>query len=369
MRKPQLFSSSEMHQRIFQIREKMQDRDLDAVIACDGANVRYATGFKGEPRTLLILPNELVLFTSFRTIAWAQEQTRSLGESIELSTHPQPADEIIKRLPQPSFKIGIDQSISATALNSWQKRLTPHQITPCPIIETVRQCKSSAEIALMQQSQRINEDIFNAVLPQICPGMTERGIQGIILSEMAQRKEVEGYSFTPIVACGPSCWEIHHLPDQTVTQTDDLLLIDHGIFHQGYASDMTRVVCLGKPSCEIVDVHQTVNAARQAAIEAARPGLTNHDLDRIARDIIEASGHGKTFTHGLGHSIGLQTHDPILNLSQTTPEIPLKPGMALTVEPGIYLENRFGIRIEDTIVITSEGARNLTAQSTEISSN
>jgi Xaa-Pro aminopeptidase len=355
-----------MQMRISRIREKMQSLELDAVIACDAANVRYTTGFKGEPRTLLILPDELFLYTSFRTISWAREQTLALQDSLELSTAPSPVQELKNRLPAAPLKIAIDQSISATALASWQKQLAPHQVEPHPVIETIRQTKSDAEISLMQESQQINEAIFNAVLPQIRPGMTERGIQGIILSEMAIREEIEGYSFTPIVACGPGCWEIHHLPDQTATRPGDLLLIDHGIFYKGYASDMTRVVCLGEPSSEMIEVHQVVNAARQAAIDAARPGVTNHDLDRIARAIIEASGHGKTFTHGLGHSIGLQTHDPGLNLSKNTPEVSLKPGMSLTIEPGIYLENKFGIRIEDTIVINPDGAKNLSSQTPEI---
>lgn len=361
-----LLTTSEMQRRISRIREKMRALEIEAVLASEASNVRYATGFKGEPRTLLILPDHLVLYTSFRTISWAREQTRLLKDSLELSTAPSPADDILKRLPENHLKIAIDQSISAAALANWQRQLAPHQIEPHPVIETIRQTKSPAEIALMQKSQQINETIFNAVLPQIRPGMTERGLQGIILSEMATCEEVEGYSFNPIVACGPSCWEIHHLPDQTITRPGDLLLIDHGVFHQGYASDMTRVVCLGKPSSEIREIHQIVNSARQAAIDAARPGATNYDLDRIARDIIEASGHGNTFTHGLGHSIGLQTHDPGLNLSKNTPEVPLKPGMTLTIEPGIYLENKFGIRIEDTIFITTNGAKNLTSQSTEI---
>jgi Xaa-Pro aminopeptidase len=366
MSQANLFSVQEIQARISRIRQKMKSLEIDAVISSDASNVRYTTGFKGEPRTLLILLDSIVLYTSFRTISWACQQTRPLEESLELSTKPAPAKEIKKRLPAIPLKIAIDQSITAAALFQWQKQLAPHQVESHHVIETIRQTKSPAEIAIMQQSQQLNEEIFNAILPQIHPGMTERGIQGLILSEMATREEIEGYSFNPIVACGPGCWEIHHLPDPTVTRPGDLLLIDHGIFHQGYASDMTRVVCLGEPSAEMREVHQIVNSARQAAIDATRPGVTSHELDRIARDIIEASGHGKTFTHGLGHSIGLQTHDPGLNLSQNTPEVTLEPGMALTIEPGIYLENQFGIRIEDTIIVTPEGSKNLTSQQTEI---
>ncbi len=361
-----LFTLTEMQQRIACIREKMDSLNLGAVIACDASNVRYTTGFKGEPRSLLILPDTLILFTSFRTISWAREQTKLLEEEIELSTTSSPSKLIKKRLPTPPLKIAIDQNVSAANLVYWQKKLAPHEVEPLSIIETIRQTKSPAEISIIQQSQKINETILNAVLPQIRPDLTERVIQGLILAEMAKREEVEGYSFPPIVANGPNCWEIHHLPDQSVSRYGDLLLLDHGVFYQGYASDMTRMVCLGNSSERMREIHQVVNLARQTAIDAARPGITNHDLDRVARNIIEASGLGKNFTHGLGHSIGLQTHDPGVNLSQNAPEIPLATGMTLTIEPGIYLEKQFGIRVEDTIVITTDGSQNLTSQSTEI---
>ncbi|MEN8773385.1 MAG: aminopeptidase P family N-terminal domain-containing protein, partial [Akkermansiaceae bacterium] len=134
-----LFTPSEMQRRISRIREKMRALEIEAVLASEASNVRYATGFKGEPRTLLILPDHLVLYTSFRTISWAREQTRLLNDSLELSTAPSPADDILKRLPEAHLKIAIDQSISAAALANWKRQLAPHQIEPHPVIETIRQ--------------------------------------------------------------------------------------------------------------------------------------------------------------------------------------------------------------------------------------
>lgn len=360
------FTPAEMAHRLDRIRSLMSSLGLDALVTRDTANIRYATGFKGEPGTLLITPDSLILWTSFRTLPWAEEQTAILGSSIQLSTQPSPLDDLSQFVPSTESQIGVDSNTSSSALSTWRQTLAPHNLIPTTVIEQSRQIKSAAEIAIMQESQQINEAIFNAILPKIQPGMTERGIQGLILSEMATREEVDRYSFTPIVAAGPNCWEIHHLPDQTITRPGDLLIIDLGIIYRGYASDMTRSVCLGKATTEMNDIHHIVNSARQSAIDALKPGITNHEVDRIARDIITDAGHGRTFTHGLGHSIGLETHDPGLNLSPQSPETKLRKGMVLTIEPGIYLENKFGIRIEDTVVVTANAPGNLTVQSTDI---
>jgi len=249
---------------------------------------------------------------------------------------------------------------------SLQSDFAPHSLEPADPIERVRQIKSPAEVALLQKSQRINEAIFNAILPLIRVGMTERAVQGLILAEMAATEDVDRYSFMPIVASGANAWEIHHLPDGSIVQRDQMLLIDLGIFYQGYASDMARAVCLGKVSDEMRDVHSKVREAQRSSIAAMRPGARTHEIDRIARDIISAAGHGRSFTHGLGHSIGLETHDPGLNLSTATPDTELEAGMAFTVEPGIYIENGFGVRCEDVVIVTDEGTTNITGQSPDL---
>jgi Xaa-Pro aminopeptidase len=344
----------------------MEQLELDAVVSTNPANVRYLTGFKGEPRTLLITANELLLVTHLRTLPWAEAQTKALDPHLEIQTSTKPAELISNRLSNHSFKIGIDAGTSHAALQGWRETLAPHTIDPHTVIEHVRQIKSPAEVALMEKSQRLNEAILAAVLPQIRPHMNERGVQGLILSEMAKQEAIDAYSFTPIVATGPSCWEIHHLPDHTVIGNNQMLLIDLGVMHQGYASDMTRTVCLGKASDEMKEIHSLVGAALEAAIEGAVPGRSNREIDRIARGIISEAGHGEVFTHGLGHQIGLETHDPAPPLSQGAPEISLESGMVFTIEPGVYHKEQFGVRTEDVIVITDGRPRNLTRPSHEL---
>ena len=360
------FSTSEMAGRLKRVRHSMAGLGLDALITTNTANIRYATGFRGEPGTLLVTQNEAILFTSFRTLAWAMTQTASLSSALEISIEVDALSGIQKRLCNSPLALGVDSTISHHALLKWRDQFPLHKIHPTIVIEQIRQIKSSTEIALLHKSQQITEQVFNSILPAIRPGMTERAVQGLILAEMAANDDIDCYSFEPIIAAGPNCWEIHHLPDRTIINPDDLLLIDLGVIYQGYASDMTRMVCLGKASPEMQEIHGIVQAAQQSAIDTMSPGISSHEIDQTARDIIEASGHGKSFTHGLGHSIGLETHDPGLNLSPRAPETKLVPGMAFTVEPGIYLEGRFGVHIEDIVIITDEGNQTITSQAPDL---
>jgi len=360
---PSSFSSEEMSSRLVRIRAEMVAHDLHALITSNQANIRYATGFRGEPHTLLLTADEAVLYTSFRTLPWAQQQTEALESHIEISIATPPLKQIAEKLTGSAKHIGIDHSTSHTSFLFLEQQFATHTLKPCSIIEHTRRCKSPAEIDLLRKSQQINEAIFNATLPQIRPGMTERTVQGIILTEIATREEVDSYSFTPIVAAGANAWEIHHLPDHTEILASDMLLLDLGVIYQGYASDMTRTICMGHATEMMREVYDTVGQAQAAAITAMLPGASTHEIDSAAREVITKAGFGTGFTHGLGHSIGLETHDPGLNLSPSTPDEILAPGMAFTVEPGTYLENTFGVRTEDIVIITEDGHENITQQS------
>lgn len=363
------FSAQEMRSRLAAIRAHVHASGLQALITQNQANIRYATGFRGEPGTLLLTQDTALLFTSFRTLPWAQKQTQVLASELELSIDP-PFPEILKRLAEPKLPIGVDQTLSHLRFLDLKRHFPPYHLQTCSSIEQTRRCKSPAEIELLAQSQQLNEEIFQAVLPRIQLGMSERVVQGLILTELAQRPEVDAASFAPIVATGGNTWEIHHLPDESEIRNNNLLLLDLGVIYRGYASDMTRTIALGTPSSEMREVYETVGQAQEAAIAAMKPGDQTHAIDSAARKIIGATAQARSFTHGLGHSIGLETHDPGLNLSPYSPDEVLLPGMAFTVEPGIYLadgaEPGFGVRTEDVVVVTAEGNRNLTKQSKDL---
>lgn len=349
------FSEVEMAHRLARIRKEMRRDGVDCLLSTDASTVRYATGFRGEPRTLFLTADDVLLHTSFRTLAWAQAQT----QGIELSCAADPLAEIGRRLSG-SMVIGVDSGISH---RSWQElgaMWAQAVVRPSSAIDRVRRIKSAAEIELLRRAQSLNESVFEALLPKIQVGMSERAVQGLILSEIAACPEVDGYSFSPIVAAGANAWEIHHLPDATPLCAGDLLIVDLGVVHRGYASDMTRGVCLGEPSPEMGEVHEVVAAAQDAAFAVLRSGVSSREVDSVARAVICEAGHGRGYTHGLGHSIGLETHDPGLVLSAAGEDVALEPGMVFTVEPGIYLKDRFGHRSEDMVVIGENGYENLT---------
>lgn len=350
------FTHREMQSRLERIRRGMAHDGLDALLVTDPANVRYATGFRGEPRTLLLTADSAMLYTSFRTLAWAKAQT----SAVELSTAEDPLTDITEQLkPAGATTVGVDRGLSHTQLAAWQGRFSDAELRPRSTIERVRRVKSGAELALMAESQHKNEAVLAKVLPRIKPGQTERQVQGMILCAIAEDDTLDGYAFAPIVAAGANAWEIHHLPDATPLKHGDLIILDLGVVYRGYASDMTRTICLGRPTDEMVSVYGTVGRAQQAALDALVPGATTRQVDAAARAVIHDAGLGRGFTHGLGHSIGLETHDPGLNLSPKTEEVPLEPGMVFTLEPGTYLEGKFGVRTEDTVVVGQNRPNNL----------
>jgi Xaa-Pro aminopeptidase len=356
------FEASEMHGRLARIRSRMASRGLDALVVSAPVNVRYATGFRGEPATLWITGDDAILMTSYRSERWARAQTDTFEVICELD----PVVWIRRKTGTHKLRIGVDWHITHHRLASLRKAWPEQEVEPTNEIELLRRIKSEAEIARLRQSQEVNERIFDQLLDQIRPGFTERAAQGMILAEMAALEEVEAPAFTPIVAAGPNAWEIHHQPDGTVLKQGDMVIIDLGVKVGGYASDMTRTICLGSPTDRMCGIHAKVREAQLAAIAMIRDGVLATGADAAARDVIRAAGHGRGYTHGLGHGIGLDTHDADLRMTASAGDLRLQRGMALTVEPGIYLEDEFGVRTEDVVIVRDDGVENLTRTTHEL---
>lgn len=351
-----MFDRREMVTRLEAIRDWMKRHGFDAIHATDPANVRYASGFRGEPAALWIDADRAVLATHERSRRWALAQTGTF----EVICPGDPVAHFGGSLHGRDMRVGVDQRIPHVALAALRETWNDARVEPVAGIESLRRIKSEAEIECLRRSQRVNERIFEAILGQIRPGMTERAVQGLILAEMARDESIDGPSFFPIVAAGGNAWEIHHQPDLTPLRAGDMVILDLGVSRAGYASDMTRTISLGEPTDLMVEIHTTVGQAQRTAFETLRDGVAASAVDAAARRIIEAAGHGESFTHGLGHGIGLETHDAGLRLSQKSGELTLRAGMVVTLEPGIYLEDRFGVRTEDTVVVRENGAENLT---------
>ncbi len=217
--------------------------------------------------------------------------------------------------------------------------------------------KTADEIERLRAAEALNCAIWKEASASFTPGMTERDMARRIRHLMIEKGE--GEAFETIVCIGKNAAECHHVPDDTVWNGRDPVLVDMGVKLGGYCSDLTRNLVPKRPSSLYRKVYALVETANRAAIAAAKPGMTGGELDAVARKIITAGGFGKCFGHSLGHGVGIEIHEsPVARKGDKTV---LKPGMVVTVEPGIYLEDNLGVRIEDLILITETGCERLSS--------
>jgi Xaa-Pro dipeptidase len=224
------------------------------------------------------------------------------------------------------------------------------------ILASLRMVKGAGELAAMREAARIVEAALRAAIGQVRAGMTERELAEIWEREM--RLAGGEPSFGSIVAGGPNGANPHHSNGDRPFQPGDLIVLDGGALCDGYASDITRTIALGEPGAEARRVYELVLAANAAGRAACRPGASGDAIDRAARSVIEAGGYGPQFLHRTGHGLGLEVHEPPYIVAGS--HAPLVPGTTFTVEPGIYVAGRYGVRIEDDMVITADGAESLT---------
>ena len=222
----------------------------------------------------------------------------------------------------------------------------------------IRAIKSAEEINLLRDAVERSEQALDALLKWVQPGMTEREIASK-LGQLLQEYGMSELSFAPLVQVGPSSALPHGMPGDRALAQDDFILIDFGGKIDGYPADITRTFCLGTPTVEMSKIYDTVLAANQAGIAAAKPGVPCGDVDKAARDVIEAAGYGEYFTHRTGHGLGLEGHESPQIAAGVTDT--LQPGMVFTVEPGVYVPGLGGVRIEDNIAVTADGIDVLTS--------
>ena len=224
-------------------------------------------------------------------------------------------------------------------------------------LTSLRMRKDPSEVEAMQGAVQIAQNAFQATLPFIKPGRTEREIAAELTVQLLQAGSDASIPFTPIVASGPNSANPHATPTDRALTPGDLLIIDWGASHNGYISDLTRTIAVGEIDTELERIASIVMEANAAGRAAVRPGITAGEIDRITRAVIDQSGYGQFFTNRTGHGIGMEGHeDPYIYKEN---KIPLAAGMAFTIEPGIYLPERGGVRIEDDIVVTEDAGLSL----------
>jgi len=231
-------------------------------------------------------------------------------------------------------------------------------------ISALRLCKDADELAAMREAAGIAQRALEATLPLVKLGMSEQELANELVVQLLRAGSGPKLPFSPIVAAGPNSADPHAFPTTRPLASGELLLIDWGASYKGYFSDITRVFALGEVEAELVKIHQITAQANAAGRAAARPGVSCGEVDHAARQVIEKAGYGEYFTHRTGHGLGIEIHEPPF-IRGGNPML-LQPGMTFTIEPGIYLPGRGGVRVEDDVVVTSDGLESLTDLSREL---
>jgi Xaa-Pro aminopeptidase len=240
-----------------------------------------------------------------------------------------------------------------------EKALSPVKLVPSEgIVEKQRMIKDGGEIAIMQEAANLADRAFEHILSYIKPGVSEKDI-ALELEVFMRSQGATSSSFETIVASGERSALPHGVASDRIIGRDEFVKLDYGAYYNGYCSDITRTVVVGKPSDKHREIYEIVKEAQQYALDNLVPGMTGKEGDALTRDIITRYGYGEYFGHGTGHGLGMEIHEaPRLSL---TGDIVLVPGMTVTVEPGIYLPGFGGVRIEDDVVVTDKGIRILTS--------
>ncbi len=346
--------------RLEKLRQAMEKNQLDAFVVMSPENRRYLSGFTGTAATLLITADKAYLLTDFRYIEQATAQA-PLFQIIKVGN-----DSLreLKELAGPAKQIAFEADYVTFADYSILKEVFPEgELRPSSqLVAEMRSIKDEEEIALIRKAAEIADQSFSHVLDILKAGQTEEEISAEL--EFAMRKQgASGRSFDFIVASGWRSAMPHGVATSKQIEMGELLTMDFGALYQGYCSDITRTVCLGQPDDKQREIYELVLKANLLGIETVAPGKTGKEVDEVVRTFLADAGYGKYFGHGLGHSVGLAIHEgPNLNMRE---ERVLEPGMIVTVEPGVYLPNWGGVRVEDMVLVTEEGCEVLTQSAKE----
>jgi len=344
--------------RIEKLQKKMKALDLDGFLTTAKENRQYLTGFTGTFGWVLVTQRDVYLMTDFRYIEQAQQQ----AAGCKLVQFRQYAPVVTLRMLMEELEVvtlGIESD--RCAMEDYDKLC--HQIRPKAIkplkgfVEEIRRVKDEDEIAMIAKAEAIGDDAFAHVLKLIQPGMTELEI-AIELEFQMRRSGASGVSFDTIVASGKRSSMPHGVASTKKVEVGDFITMDYGCVYQGYCSDMTRTIALGKVDEKQETVYNLVRQAQEAALQAIRAGVTGQEIHAVAQNVFQDAGYGPFFGHGLGHSVGLEIHEEPRFSPRVEEEIP--ENTVISVEPGLYLPRWGGVRIEDLVVVKKDGYINLT---------
>lgn len=344
---------------IARIQQQLVEKQLDALLITDEKNQRYAVGFPFTDGAVVVTRERAYLLTDSRYIEAAEKAADPCITVQQFDARYPLMARIANALKENNVQRlgGEEQKLSYGAYQAYQKRLGLEILPAQEILTTLRASKNEEEIACMIRAQRISEAALEETLHIIRPGMTEKEVMAELVYRML-RHGSEGNSFDPIVVTGKNTSMPHGVPGDTVIQNGDFITMDFGSLSGGYCSDMTRTVAVGSATEEMKNIYYTVLKAQLAGIAAARSGVPGKVIDGAARKVIEDAGYGEYFGHGFGHSLGLDIHEP--PFAGPRGEAPMAENDLCSAEPGIYLPGKFGVRIEDVMIIRKDGAEVIT---------
>ncbi len=356
-------SNSEFAARRAALGRRMAEAKLDAFVTGFGPNLRYLTGFTGSNGMVVVLPDRAVFFTDPR---YRLQAAQEVGCPVRTTSGPMLPRVASLLRGAKSKHVGFEKSRVSVEVYQTFKDALPMRSSLEPVpgwIERQRMLKSEAEISAIRRSVELNSKAFERAVKRIRPGMREWELAAE-LDYRVRRLGAEGPAFETIVAAGPRTALPHARPTAAKLPVRGPVLVDMGAMLEGYASDMTRMLFLGRPDTRFRRAYRAVLEAQLAALDMVRPGVRAHVVDRAARRVLKGHGLERAFVHSTGHGLGLEIHEPprIGRKEKTL----LEEGMAVTIEPGVYIEGFGGIRIEDTVVVTKRGCEVLTPTSKEL---
>lgn len=357
-----------MNDRMNRLHLAMKEADVDAILLTDGYNIHYLSGYKGHTGCMLVVDDKVYILTDSRyTEQVSIEAPSATCVDIGMDGY---AKMLLKLVPA-NTRLGFENhEISYMKYKAYSEAFG-NSIKLIPMdgrIDALRQIKTDEEIEKLAEAEKIGDIAFERIVDYLRENVKNNISEMDVALELeyAMRKNgASGLSFDTIAASGNNSSLPHAVPGNRILKDGDFLTMDFGCTYEGYCSDMTRTVYIGNtPSDKQLEIYNTVLKAQLKALDMVKPGVKCSEVDACARDIISAAGYGKYFGHGLGHSVGLFIHEEP-RFSRKCDDI-LASGVVITVEPGIYLPGEFGVRIEDMIVVTDDGYKNLAGSPKEL---
>lgn len=338
--------ASAVEARTDRLVELLGERGLDCLLVTDLLNVRYLTGFTGSNGACVVSAGERLFLTDFRYVSQAADQVKGY-EAVEVGRDM--LRDVAARL---HGRTGFDDAHVSVATHGKLVERAAEEVELVPaggLVEDLRAVKDAAEVAAMRAAAELASEAYESLRELGLAGRTEREVARSLVRFMEDRG-AEGPSFDPIVAAGGHGALPHAVPRDVEIPRGTLVVIDMGAQVDGYCSDCTRTLATGPLDDSAIEIYELVRRAQEASLTAIRAGAPCAAVDAVAREIIDAAGHGERFGHGLGHGVGLEVHEaPRLG---KTAEGELVAGNAVTVEPGVYVPGEVGVRVEDLVIVT-----------------